>query len=74
MALGTLDGVKFGEENSGAFLATGQRKMEELGHFSQKYSCLSLVTACPVPHVTLSLCLVPLPHPPKAGGRTLTAP
>lgn len=37
MALGTLDGVKFGEENSGAFLATGRRKMEELGCFSQKY-------------------------------------
>lgn len=36
MVLGTLDGVKFGDD-SGAFLATGWRKMEELGCFSQKY-------------------------------------
>lgn len=37
MALGTLDGAEFRKETSRAFLATGQRKMEELGCFSQQY-------------------------------------
>lgn len=35
LALGVLDGVELGE-NSGVFLATGQRGMEELGCISQQ--------------------------------------